>query len=107
MTPNWGGPTERAPKEGIPELRNSNFSDVRQHHRKNHFLRGFLNTPSVESVPGEQAQLFTEGFPIIFHEALFSSWNHMFFLLILSADFELGAECLPLGGLRLPGSALK
>ena len=27
------------------------------------------------------------------------------FLLILSADFELGAECLPSGGLRLPGIA--
>ena len=25
-----------------------------------------------------------------------------FFLLILSADFELGAQCLPLGGLRWP-----
>ena len=28
-------------------------------------------------------------------------------LLILSADFQLGAECLPLGALRLPGSALQ
>ena len=31
----------------------------------------------------------------------------LIFLLVLSADFELGAECLPLGGLRLPRSALK
>ena len=29
------------------------------------------------------------------------------FLLILCADVELGAECLPLGGLRLLGSGLK
>ena len=71
------------------------------------FLRGFLKIPSVESVAGEHTQLFTEGVPVIFHEGLFSSWNRIFFWLILSADFELGAQCLPLGGLWLPASALK
>ena len=38
---------------------------------------GFKN-PSIESVAGEHTQLYTEGFPIIFHEGLFSSWNHIF-----------------------------
>ena len=38
--------------------------------------------------------------PVFFLETIF-------FLLILSADFEPGAQCLPLGGLWLPGSALK
>ena len=32
----------------------------------------------LESVSGEHAQLFTEGFPIIFHEGPFSSWNCLF-----------------------------
>ena len=50
---------------------------------------------------------FTEGFPVIFHEGPFSSWNPNIFLLILSADFELGAECLPSGGLPLPAGGLK
>ena len=36
----------------------------------------------------------------------FSLGSHIF-LLILSADFELGAECLPSAGLPLPGSGLK
>ena len=42
------------------------------------FLRGFLKNSLVESVPGEHTQLFTEGFPVIFHEGPFSSWNHIF-----------------------------
>ena len=71
------------------------------------FIRGLLKNHSVESVAEEHTQLFTEGFPVIFHEGPFSSWNRLFFLLILSADFELGAECLPLDGLPLPGSGLK
>ena len=37
----------------------------------------------------------------------FGCTDGKFVLLILSAHFELGAECLPLGGLRLPGSALQ
>ena len=36
------------------------------------FLRGFLKNPLIESVAGEHTQLFTEGFPVIFHEGLFS-----------------------------------
>ena len=45
---------------------------------KTNFLRGFLRNPSVESVPGEHTQLFTEGFPVLFHEGLFSSWKRLF-----------------------------
>ena len=45
--------------------------------RTTNALRMFLNKPSVESVPGEHTQLFTEGFPVIFHEGPFSSWNHI------------------------------
>ena len=66
----------------------------------------FLKNPSVESVVGEHAQVSTEGFSIIFHEGLVSSWNRIF-LADLWADFELRAERLPLGGLRLPWSGLK
>ena len=39
VTPNRGGPTERSPKEGILELRNSSFPDFRQNHRKNEFSK--------------------------------------------------------------------
>ena len=66
-----------------------------------------MKNPSVESVAGEHTQLFTEGFPIIFHDRPFSSWKKLIFLLILCADFELGAQCLPVGGLWLPGDGLK
>ena len=59
--PNRDGPTERAPKEEVPELRNSSFSDFRQNRRKTNFLRWFLKNPSVESVTGEHTQLFTFG----------------------------------------------
>ena len=37
-----------------------------------------MKIPSVESVAGEHTQLFTEGFPVIFHEGPFSSWNRLF-----------------------------
>ena len=88
-TPNRGGPTERGgpnpgwayrtgSEGGNLELRNSSFSDFRQNHRTTIFLRGFLKNPSVESVLGEHTQLFTEGFPVIFHEGPFSSWNRLF-----------------------------
>ena len=63
--PNRDGPTEQSPTEEFPELRNSSFSDFRQNRRKTNFPRGFLKNPSVESVPGEHTQLFTEGFPVI------------------------------------------
>ena len=81
--PNRDGPTERSPTEEVPELRNSEISDFRQNRRKTNFLRGFLKNPSVESVLGEHTQLFTEGFPVIFHEGLFSSWKRFFL-----ADFK-------------------
>ena len=71
--PNRDGPTEWAPMEEVPEVRNSSFSDVRQNRRKTNFLRGFLKNPFVESVPGEHMELFTEGFPVIVHEGPFSS----------------------------------
>ena len=63
---------------GSPELRNSKFSDVRQNHRKINFPIGFLKNPSLESAAGEHTQLFTEGFPVIFHEGPLSSWNRRF-----------------------------
>ena len=63
---------------GDPELRKSKFSDFRQNRRKTNFLRAFLKNPSVESVAGEHTQLLTEGFPVIFHEGPFSSWNRLF-----------------------------
>ena len=48
--------SERAPNEGIPELRNSSFSDVQQHRRIENIsnVRAcvFLRNPSVESVSG-------------------------------------------------------
>ena len=69
--PNRGGPTDLAPTEEVPELRNSSFLDFRQTRRKTNFLKCFLKNPVVESVPGEHTQLFTEGFPVIFHEGLF------------------------------------
>ena len=89
---------------GHPELRNSNFSDVRQNHRKTNFPRGFLE----ESFCGKCSWRAYA----TFHRRTFNCLprGSVFFLespillLILCADFELGAECLPLG--RLPGSGL-
>ena len=57
VTPNRGGPTERAPKEENLELRNSMFSDVRQKHTEHIFLRECLKNPSVESVSDDQTRL--------------------------------------------------
>ena len=76
--PNRGGPTEWAPTEEIPEFRHSLFSDGRQNHVKTNFLIVVLKNPLVESVASDHTQLFTEGFPAIFHEGLFSSWNYIF-----------------------------
>ena len=75
-TPNRGGPTERAPKEEIRSSENPKFRIFDKIAEKKR-SRGFLKNPSVESVAGEQTQLFTEGFPVIFHEGPFSSWNHL------------------------------
>ena len=36
-----------------------------------------MRIPSLESVTGEQTKLSTEGFPVIFHEGPFSSWNYI------------------------------
>ena len=67
-----------------------------------------LKNPLVESVVGDHTQLSTEGFLAIFYEGPLSSWNYKFiWFLILHADFKLGADCLPLRGLRLLGSGLK
>ena len=65
----------RRRKSGAPKIQNFGFSTKSQ---KMYFLRGFLKNPSVESVTGEHAQLFTEGFPVIFHEGPLSSWNRLF-----------------------------
>ena len=66
-----------------------------------------MKNPSLESVAGEHTQLFTEGFPFYLPRGPIFFLESPIFLLILSADFELGAECLHLDGLPLPGSGLK
>ena len=67
----------------------------------------FLRNPSVASAAGEHTQLWTEGLPdYLSREPVFFLELHMF-LLISCVAFELGAECLPLRGLRLGGSGLK
>ena len=81
------------------EFRSSKMPVVRQHRRKNTFLRGFLKNPSVESVAGEHTQLSPKDFPLSFTRVPFFLESPIL-LLILCADFELGAGCLPLGGLR-------
>ena len=78
VVPNRGGPTERAPKEELRSSENPNFRIFDKKCRKMNFLLGFLKNPSVESVAEEHTQLFTEGFPVIFHEGPFSSWNRLF-----------------------------
>ena len=75
-------------------------------------MRGILKNPFVESVVGDHTQLFTEGFIIIAHD-YYCSRGYVFFLdsliflLIVCADFELGAERLPSDGLWWPGSGSK
>ena len=70
-TPNRGGPTERAPREWVPELRNSNCSDVRQNYRKNTFSKRVLEESFCESVAGEHTQLSPKDFPLSFTRAHF------------------------------------
>ena len=65
-----------------------------------------LKNPFVESVADDHTQLSPKDFPLSFTRAV-SFLESLIFLLILCADFELGAEWLPLRGLRLPGSGLK
>ena len=78
VVPNRGEPTERAPMEEIRSSEIPKFRIFDKIAEKNNFLRGFLKNPYVESVAGEHTQLFTEGFPVIFHEGPFSSWNRKF-----------------------------
>ena len=78
VTPNQGGPTERAPKE---EIRTSEIAIVQMFDKileRKLISKGFLANPSAESVAGEHTQLFTEAFPVISHEGPFSSWNRLF-----------------------------
>ena len=51
--PNQDGPTELAPTEEVPELRNSSFPDVRQNRRKNEFSKRVFEESLTRSVPGE------------------------------------------------------
>ena len=51
--------------------------------------------PPAESVTYDHTQLFIEGFPVIFHKGPFSPSNYIL-CCTFCADFELGAECLPL-----------
>ena len=70
------------------------------------FVRVVLKNPSVERVSGEETQLSPKDFSLSFARACFLPGS-ICLLLILCADFELGAECLPLGGLWWPRSGLK
>ena len=90
---------------GNPELRNSMFRIFDKIAGKR-FLREFLKNPSVESVSGEHAQFSPKDFPSSSTRVRFFL-EYPVFLLIVCADFELGADCLPSDGLRLPGSGLK
>ena len=64
VAPNWGGPTERAPKEEIWSSEIPNFRICRQNRRKTNSPRGFLKNPSVEGVAGEHTQLSSKEFPL-------------------------------------------
>ena len=102
VTPNRGGPTEQAPKERIPELRNSNVSEFLQKLRKykrlleDFFCRSWGTYATLHRRISHYLSLGS----VFFLEL-------QIFLLILCADFQLGAQWLPVGGLRLPGSGLK
>ena len=67
---------------------------------KNVFSNRILKNPSVESVAGEHTQLFTEGFPIIFHEGPFPSWNRLF-LADFRCRFRTRSRLLALGRLTV------
>ena len=106
VTPNWGGPTELAPTEEIRSSENPKFR--------------IFDTIAAKGI---SKRVFEESFCrkcswrpyAAFHRGIshYLSRGSVFFLespiflLILSDDFELGAECLPTDGLRLPGSGLK
>ena len=93
----------RRRKSGAPKFRNFGFSTKSQNMI---FLRGFLNNPSVESV-AESIRNFHRRISRYLPRGSVFFLESPIFLLILSPDFELGAECLPLDGLPLPGSGLK
>ena len=76
--------------------------------KQTNFLRGLLKNPSVESAAGDHTQRFSEGSisHYLSRGPVFLLDSHIS-LLIVCADFELGAECLPSNGLRLLGSGLR
>ena len=87
--PNRDGPTERSPTEEVTELRNSSFSNFRQHRRKTYFLRGFLKNPLVEGVLGEHTQLSPKDFLSSFTRVCFLPkiiYIYIYFLLILCGE---------------------
>ena len=103
--PGWAYRTgSHGGNSGAPKFQ---FFGCSPNRRKTNFPRGFLKNPLLESVAGDHTQLFTEGFPSCHlpREPVFLL-ELPILLLILCADFELGAES-PFGGLRLPGSSLK
>ena len=82
-TPNKGGPTERAPTEDIPELRNSFFRMFGNIAEKNTFSNSFVEGTFCRKCSWGACATFTNEFSIIFHEGLFSSWNHIFLAVFL------------------------
>ena len=58
-----------------------------------------MKNPLVESVSGDLTQLSPKDFPLSFARVPFLP-GIAYSLADLCADFELGAECLSLGGLR-------
>ena len=112
VTPNREGPTEREPKEGIPELRDSSVSDVpqnsrqmcvpdvRQNRRKHIVLRGVLKNPSVESVSGEQTQLSPKDFLLSFTRACLLP-GIIYFLADVMCRFRTRNQMFACGGLAV------
>ena len=108
VTPNQGGPTDQAPKQGIPELRNSKLSEFRQTRTKNNQLskRAFEESFCRNGSWRPYTTFHRRISHYLSRGPVFPLESHMF-LLVVCADFEVGAECLPSDGLQLPGSGLK
>ena len=105
-TPNRGGPTERAPKE---EIRSSEIPNVRFFGKiaGNEFSKRVFEESFCRECTWRAYATFHRGISCHLSRGSVFFLESPIFVLILSADFELGAECLPSDGLPLPGGGLK
>ena len=94
----------RRRKSGAPKF---HFSDFLQNHRKTKFSKRVFEESFCRKCTWRAYATVHRRISHYLSRGRVSFLESPVFLLILCADFELGAECLPWAGLGLPGSGLK